>query len=383
MANETVCQFNKCTGCMACMDICPKGAITIQDSLNAYNAQIDELKCINCNLCHNICQNNNTLGLVKPIKWYQGWAENKEVRIGGSSGAAASALMLAFVESGGYISSCTFKNGQFIFDVTNNKDDLSKFKGSKYVKSNPYGVYKKVKELLKQGKKVLFIGLPCQVAAVKLFVDDKLLDNLYTVDLICHGTPSPQLLQIFLKQYGYELKDLKDIKFRVKSKFQVREGYKGIITTGVTDSYLISFLNGLCYTENCYTCNYAQFNRVSDITLGDSWGSDLPVEEQKKGISLMLCQTQKGIELIEHCGMKLLDVDIKNAVQYNKQLNAPMPKPQIREQFFIQITNGKRYNKVIFKLYPKQSFRQLAKKILIKVNLWGGVSSYSITILKE
>lgn len=383
MANETVCQFNKCTGCMACMDICPKGAITIQDSLNAYNAQIDELKCINCNLCHNICQNNNTLGLVKPIKWYQGWAENKEVRIGGSSGAAASALMLAFVESGGYISSCTFKNGQFIFDVTNNKDDLSKFKGSKYVKSNPYGVYKKVKELLKQGKKVLFIGLPCQVAAVKLFVDDKLLDNLYTVDLICHGTPSPQLLQIFLKQYSYELKDLKDIKFRVKSKFQVREGYKGIITTGVTDSYLISFLNGLCYTENCYTCNYAQFNRVSDITLGDSWGSDLPVEEQKKGISLMLCQTQKGIELIEHCGMKLLDVDIKNAVQYNKQLNAPMPKPQIREQFFIQITNGKRYNKVIFKLYPKQSFRQLAKKILIKVNLWGGVSSYSITILKE
>ena len=332
-----VCQLNKCTGCMACVDVCPKNAITIKDSLDAYNAEIDETKCINCNLCHNICQNNNEVKLAKPVKWYQGWAEDENIRNGGSSGGAASALMLAFVESGGYICSCTFKDGQFVFGVTDNKDDISKFKGSKYVKSNPHGAYNQVKELLKHGEKVLFIGLPCQVAAVKLFVGDRLQNNLYTADLICHGTPSPQLLQIFLKQYGYDLKDLKDIKFRVKSKFQLREGYKGIITTGVTDSYLLSFLNGLCYTENCYTCNYAQFNRVSDITLGDSWGSDLPLEEQKKGISLMLCQTQKGIDLIENCGMNLLDVGIKNAVAHNKQLNAPMVKPAVREQFFTAI----------------------------------------------
>ena len=162
----TVCQFNKCTGCRACIDICPKNAITIKDSLDAYNAEIDETKCINCNLCHNICQNNNMVDLVNPIKWYQGWAENEEVRAGGSSGGAASALMLAFVESGGYVCSCTFKDGQFVFDITNTKDDVSKFKGSKYVKSNPQGAYKKVKELLKSGEKVLFIVLPCQVAAV-------------------------------------------------------------------------------------------------------------------------------------------------------------------------------------------------------------------------
>ena len=377
---NTVCQLNKCTGCMACVDICPKNAIVIKDSLDAYNAEIDGTKCINCNLCHNICQNNNEIKLAKPVKWYQGWAEDENIRNGGSSGGAASALMLAFVESGGYICSCTFKDGQFDFIVTNNKDDISKFKGSKYVKSNPQGAYKKIKELLKHGEKVLFIGLPCQVAAVKLFVGDKLQNNLYTADLICHGTPSPQLLQIFLKQYGYELKDLKDIKFRVKSKFQLREGYKGIITTGVTDSYLLSFLNGLCYTENCYTCNYAQFNRVSDITLGDSWGSELSEDERKKGISLILCQTQKGIDLIEHCGMKLLDVDIKNAVAHNKQLNAPMLKPAVRERFFTAMQSEEKYNKIIFKLYPKQSLKQLVKKILIKANLWGGVSSYSITI---
>ena len=366
----TVCQLNKCTGCMACIDICPKDAITIKDGLSAYNAEIDETKCINCNLCHNICQNNNTVDLVKPIKWYQGWAENEEVRAGGSSGGVASALMLAFVENGGYVCSCTFKDGQFVFDVTNNRDDISKLKGSKYVKSNPQGAYRKIKELLKQGEKVLFIGLPCQVAAVKLFVGGKLQDNLYTADLICHGTPSPQLLQMFLTQYDYELKDLTDIKFRLGTTYQVLNGSKGITTTGASDSYSISFLNGVNFTDNCYTCNYARSNRVSDITLGDSWGSDLPVEEQKEGISLMLCQTQKGIDLIEHCCMKLLDVDIKNAIAHNKQLNAPMVKPVTRERFFNSIIKRKRYNTVIFKLYPKQSFKQQIKKILIKAKLY-------------
>ena len=185
------------------------------------------------------------------------------------------------------------------------------FAGSKYVKSNPQGIYKKIKNLLKNGEKVLFIGLPCQVAALKLFVGDQLVADLYTVDLICHGTPSPQLLQMFLEQYGYELKDIKNIAFRKKNKFQVRDGDKGIITNGVTDSYIISFLNGVCYTENCYSCKYAQFNRVSDITLGDSWGSDLSNEEQSKGISLILCQSAKFFNLLKSSNIKLYNVVIR------------------------------------------------------------------------
>ena len=94
----------------------------------------------------------------------------------------------------------------------------------------------------------------------------------------------------------------------------------------------------------------------------------------------MLCQTQKGINLIENCGINLLEVDIKNAVEHNKQLNAPMLRTEKSDKFFAAIKSNKKYNEVIFKLYPKQSFKQLAKKILIRVNLWGGVSSYSIWI---
>lgn len=364
----TVCELNKCTGCMACVDICPKNAINIKDSLDAYNAVIDADKCINCNLCHKICQNNNNLELSKPIKWYQGWAEDEDVRSRSSSGGAATALMLSFVENGGYVCSCIFRDGQFLFDVTNKKEDIGMFAGSKYVKSNPQGIYKKIKNLLNNGEKVLFIGLPCQVAALKLFVGEQLVDNLYTVDLICHGTPSPQLLQMFLKQYGYELKDIKNIAFRKKNKFQVRDGDKGIITNGVTDSYIISFLNGVCYTENCYSCKYAQFNRVSDITLGDSWGSDLS-EEKDKGVSLVLVQSDKGCELIEKADLILKDVDINNAVANNKQLEHPSVKPIKYDRFFKSLKSGTSYNKSIFKAYKKQYIKQLIKKALIKCKL--------------
>ena len=369
---NAVCQADQCTGCMVCMEVCPQDAITIYDSLNAYNAEIDPTKCIGCNLCHKICQNNREVEFVKPIQWHQGWAEDIAVREGGSSGGAASALMRAFVKSGGYVCSCLFQDGEFVFETTNELSELSKFTGSKYVKSNPQGAYKQVKELLQKGEKVLFIGLPCQVAALKIFVGEKLQENLYTADLICHGTPSPKLLELFLKQYDYTLKDLKDIKFRVKGKFQVREGYKGITTTGVTDSYLISFLNGICYTENCYRCQYARLERVSDITLGDSWGTELADDEMRKGISLLLCQTEKGVRLAEGAGLKLMRVDLDRAVAQNAQLKTPMKRPAARDDFFQKIGSGKKYNKVIFKLYPKQSMKQWVKGILIKAHLYGG-----------
>lgn len=369
---NTVCQPDQCMGCMACIEVCPKDAIAIQDSLNAYNAEIDSVKCIGCNLCHKICQNNREIEFVKPIQWHQGWAEDVAVREGGSSGGAASALMRAFVKNCGYVCSCLFQDGEFVFETTNELSELSKFTGSKYVKSSPQGAYKQVKKLLQKGEKVLFIGLPCQVAALKIFVGEKLQENLYTADLICHGTPSPKLLGLFLKQYGYAMKDLKDIKFRIKGKFQVREGYKGITTTGVTDSYLISFLNGICYTENCYSCKYARLERVSDITLGDSWGTQLAEDEIRKGISLLLCQTEKGERLLDNAGLKLVKVDLDSAIAHNGQLKAPMQRPVARADFFQKISSGKKYNKVIFKLYPKQSMKQWIKGILIKAHLYGG-----------
>ena len=373
---KTVCQLNQCAGCMACVDICPKEAITIDDNLVAYNAVIDENKCIGCNACHKVCQSNNPAKQLSPIKWYQGWAEVSDVRKHSSSGGMATAISQAFIESGGVVCSCTFYDGEFIFEFAEKIEDLNKFAGSKYVKSNPRGIYKSVKEYLKRGRDVLFIGLPCQVSALKNFVGAQYEDGLFTADLICHGTPSPKLLEMFLNQYGHTLTELRDIQFRVKAKFMVYGDYKGIITNGVSDKYSIAFLNSLTYTENCYSCQYACKDRVSDLTLGDSWGSELPMDEQKKGVSLILCQTEKGDRLLHMANIHLENVDIEKAIANNHQLAHPSVMPKRRNEFYKGLRNHK-FNSLVFWQFPKQCLRQDIKRLLIKMHMvrGGGIAA--------
>lgn len=378
---KTVCELNKCAGCMACVDICPKGAIKIKDSLSAYNAEIDENKCIGCNACHKVCQANHPAKAKAPIDWHQGWTENAETRKECSSGGAATAISKGFLENGGIVCGCTFNEGKFIFEFAENEDELKKFIGSKYVKSDPRGIYKEIKSRLKREEKVLFIGLPCQVAALKNYVNTDLSDKLYTIDLICHGTPSPKVLDIFLKQYGLTLSSLKDIKFRVKAKFQIYGNYKGIITKGVSDRYSIAFLNALTYTENCYCCPYAKTERISDVTLGDSWGSELAINEQKNGISLILSQTEKGNELLKMANLHLEVVDIEKAIANNHQLEYPSFKPAGREKFFDGLKDRK-FNSLVFQQLPKQCLRQEVKKILIKLHIidGGGKLNYGLLV---
>lgn len=369
---KTVCELNKCAGCMACINVCPKDAIEIKDTLDAYNAVIDTDKCINCDACHNVCPNNNSVEFKSPIKWYQGWTTDEELRKKCSSGGLATAISLAFVKNGGYVYSCVFENGEFTFKRAKTAKEVMAFTGSKYVKSNPSGVYKHIRDDLREGKRVLFIGLPCQVAAVKNYVGNKFQENLYTIDLICHGTPSPRLLEIFLSQYDKQLKSFSNISFRVKAKMQMHVDSKGIVTKGVSDKYTIAFLNGLTYTENCYTCSYAQKKRISDITLGDSWGSELPFEEKRNGISLVLIQTEKGLEILGKSDLVLETVDINKAIQNNHQLEHPSEKPKQRISFFRGIRGNKEFNSLVFHTYPKQCIRQNVKEMLIKAKILRG-----------
>ena len=208
-------------GLHACVGKCKKGAITIQDSLSAYNAVIDKGKCVNCGACERVCPNNHKVKLNKPISWKEGWALNN-VRMKASSGGAASAMMEHFIQDGGYVAACLFRNGYFPFDITNKNEELIHLAGSKYVKSNPAGIYDKVVEKLKNGNKVLFIGLPFQVAAVKNYIvmlPSNISENLYTVDLICHGSPLPKILNFALYEKGVDIKKLREIRFRNKTNF--------------------------------------------------------------------------------------------------------------------------------------------------------------------
>ena len=360
---KLVCEKNKCTGCMACISKCSKNAITIRDDLYAYNAVIDETICIHCGACERICPNIHPLMKTQPKEWFEGWAEEIQTRERASSGGIASVLIQKFMENGGYVAACLFQDGEFPFYLTQDEKESKWFAGSKYVKSNPRGIYKKIEEKLNEGKKVLFIGLPCQVAAVKKTIKND--DCLYTIDLICHGSPSPRILKIFLEEMGINIKSIKEISFRKKTSFKIQIDHKDLLPFGMEDMYMHAFLKSLDYTESCYYCPYAEIGRISDLTVGDSWGSELNEAEQKKGISLILCQTEKGKELLDSARVILKEVDLDKAVKANSQLSHPSIMPKERKKFFLYLRDG--FHKAMAKAEPKYYFKQKLKQFLKKI----------------
>lgn len=320
------------------------------------NAVINTDTCIHCGLCHKVCQKNNPADLIKPVRWLEGWAD-PDIRSTSSSGGFGQELMRSFINKGGEVAACKLFNGKFVFSFINDADSIKPFIGSKYVKSNPVGIYKEVRAKLKSGKKVLFIGLPCQVSAMRNFIPETLQEKLYVVDLICHGSPSVHLLQESLKEYGYNINQANAVMFRKNTQFNLWVDGKKVIPQGVTDRYTLAFLRGLIYTENCYSCNYAKKERVGDLTIGDSWGTDR-TEELSKGISLILCQTDKGQELIDEMDFKIEEADMKAAIANNQQLSHPSVMPEQRKEFFKHIQHGMSFNNAVGRAYPKDCIKQ-------------------------
>lgn len=353
-----------CAGCMACVEACPTGAVKVVPGIDFYRPTIEQGKCIDCGRCQKVCQQLHPASFREPIAWFQGWAEDSAERSTSSSGGIASAVARAFAAAGGAVCACTFSGGRFGFEVVDDPEGVGRFKGSKYVKSDPSGAYKQVSDMLKAGRRVLFIGLPCQISAMRNFVGPGHESGLYTIDLICHGTPSPQILEMFLRERGYELAELRSISFRKKSFFGVGGDGEAVDVPGVIDHYLVAFLHSLDYTENCYSCIYARTERVSDLTLGDSWGSELS-DEAPDGISLALCQTDKGENLLRRAGLKLLPVDAKRAISCNDQLCAPSRRPSGRDRFLRHIAAGEKFERAVGLCLLRQCLKQDVKRLLL------------------
>lgn len=367
-----------CTGCKECVSLCPVDAIKVKDSVKYFNAYIDEEKCINCERCSKQCQNNRIIEFRESQNWLQGWTNDNEQRKRSSSGGLASTIERAFIENGGYVCSCIFSEGKFIFQITNRLEEVSKFAGSKYTKSDLGKVYNDIATVIKEGKRVLFVGLPCQVEAVKDYIGKRNEDLLYTIDLICHGTPSQQLIVDFLSDNGIDIKEINSISFRQKDKFYLENNSVPISARGSVDKYSLGFLCSIFYTENCYSCKFAQTKRVGDITLGDSWGSNLPEEERQKGISLILCQSRKGEELLEMCDVSLREVEKQTAIDHNQQLQGASKKDK-KWTIFFDNYNGSFSDKV-FRCLPWKCIKQRIKGVLFCFGIkMGGVSNYMIT----
>lgn len=293
-----ICEYEKCTGCFACRNICPHNAIdVVKTQYGECIPKIDDDKCIDCGLCKKICPSNQEISLIKPETAYAAWSKNEEDTKKSSSGGVAAVFSRYVLENGGvvYGASCEDKKTKHIrIDSIN---EIDKLRGSKYVQSDIGFIYKDVKEQLLKDKLVLFTGTPCQIAGLKSYLV-KDYKNLITADLICHGTPPHTYLEEHLNS---KCESWDAYSFRGKYDFQIAAYNNGEVTfikDSDRDEYFLSFLDGLTYRSSCYSCKYARPERVSDITIGDFWGLDrTTMKNQYNGrISLVLPNTQKGIE---------------------------------------------------------------------------------------
>lgn len=357
-----ICEKKKCTGCSACLNICPKNAISMyEDEYGCIYPQIDTKKCINCGLCKKVCPqlNKNTL-YYDSMKAYAMYCKNKDKRSESSSGGAATLFYESVIDDNGvvYGASNLFGKDSFCFVKITNKQDLFKVKGSKYVHCYINNIYKDIRSELESNKKVLFIGTPCQVDGLKCYLM-KEFENLYCVDIICHGVPSQRLLFDELNNLKIDKKSVDYIIFRDDKRFTFKvidKNKKVLIDKPSNDIwYYNNFLEGNIYRENCYNCRYARRERISDITIGDFWGLDKNCsiyDDEKKGISLIIQNTHKGATLIESIKSKSVieERDLKEAYKENGQLNHPMKK-------------NKKYD--IFKnYYPLLGYEGACKKMI-------------------
>lgn len=327
-----------CTGCMACLNICPQQCISV--GKNEYGETIpiiDEKKCIKCNMCKKKCPQNNELQLTYPQKCYASWVIDKEERNSSTSGGIAAGLANNYIKNNGVVYGSYFQDLYLSFHRATSLKEAKKFKGSKYTQSLTGDIFASVKKDLSENKEVLFVGTPCQISGLKMYLQ-KDYSNLLLVDLICHGVPSNDHLKQHIKSISNIMPD--EISFRNKENYCLKltkDGHTIYQKTNKKDKYLYAFLNSLNLRDCCYTCKYAKPIRISDITIGDFWGigSFEEFNYPKDKVSVMLINTINGKEKLEKYGesIKLIERPITEAIIGNGNLQYHSQKDKFTDEF--------------------------------------------------
>lgn len=324
----------ECCGCNACAEICPKHCIQmIEDAKGFLYPQVDSAICIECGVCDNVCPMDvSNISLKYPLKALAAWNKNRQEHLLSSSGGAAYVFSSYILDKGGVVYGCTSDGIDICHIRVEDHTDLSKLQGSKYVQSNVCGLFKEVKRDLKNGKPVLFIGTPCQVAGLKNYIKH-IPEHLYLVDLICHGVPSKKMLHDHIKHIANR-RVVQKISFRKGNDYRlsiqtVNFSYEvSLWETPYKDLYLKGFIEGMISRPSCYKCPFACPTRVSDITIGDFWGlknAELLPEETRDGVSLLLPMTDKGLNLVQavESNFHIIERSVDEAVDGNTQLRYP------------------------------------------------------------
>lgn len=299
-----------CTGCGACAFRCPKSCITMQPSSTGIVLPVlDSTACIGCHSCEKVCPVLNMPGLAAPVRAWAAWSSREEERLTSASGGVA-AEMYGYAVERGWLAVGASQNADFsvTHKVAVRQEDLPPFKNSKYVFSTAYDVFSQIKVALRSGREVVFIGLPCQAAALrKLF---HAAPGLLVVEVVCHGTTP----HAYLKQH---VDMLARRAGRVAERMSFRDPYTYTYTYTFTlydaegrrfyakrtkdgDTYQFGYHRAVSYRENCYHCHFARRERVADVTIADyhGLGALAPCPFDDRNVSLILENTPKGSAFI-------------------------------------------------------------------------------------
>lgn len=310
-------KFN-CYGCELCKDICPVHAIEmVEDEEGFKYPKIDKEKCIKCGLCEKNCIYRKEIEKEKNDDYpliYAASYKDENVLKNSSSGGVFTALYKHVLANKGYVVGVRYNEDMVAeYAIADNEKECEKFRGSKYVAASINDVREKIKEKLEKGKTVLFTGNPCQIKALKTYLN-KDYDNLYLVEIFCHGVPSPKVFRLYIKYLEEKYKSkVVDFKFRDKeagwgtgkgSTIKVEfENGKILYEPAKYNNYNRAFANNNILRPGCSNCEFAGVNDLADMSIGDFWGIEKVMpkysKKQKNGISIIRINTNKGNSLFE------------------------------------------------------------------------------------
>lgn len=372
-----------CCGCTACASVCVHDAIAMKpDTLGFLYPEVDKDKCTNCGLCEKVCPFLNEKEKRIPLKTYAAINKDEKVRLASSSGGIFTLLAMDTIADDGIVfGACFDKDWQVKLDYTDSMEGIVAFRGSKYVQARTENAYILAKKFLIQGRKVLFTGTPCQIAGLKNFLQ-KEYKNLLTVEIVCHGVPSPKVWEKYLNELSaYKDASIINISFRDKSlgwknysfSFQYSHTKKNV--SNKSNSVLFSdmhrenifmrtFLANLTLRPSCHGCRCKEGKSGADITIGDFWGIGhiSPEMDDDKGTSLIIIQTEKGKNAYPYNKTITREQTLGDSIPYNAGLRSTcIPHPN--------------YKKFASKLEKTNNIKELMDRMLSHHSLWTQLKS--------
>lgn len=377
--------FKSCTGCGACSSICPNHAIIMAENFEGFlYPQIDFKQCVNCRQCVDVCTLDKKIECKQEA--YSIVNKNKIIYDHCSTTGIVSVLSKIILDEGGVVVGSSFKEGKVKHIIVDNIDDVSKLAGSKYVQSKIGNTFNKIKCILEQNKKVLFVGTPCQVAGLKGFLKREY-NNLVTIDFICHGVPSPKVWDRYSKQISEKnnLGEIISVNFRDKEYGWAKYGLRihgknsSYFNLRENDPYLMAFSRNIILRNSCFNCKFKANNRYSDITVGDLWGGQRYSSIfDNTGTGIVTIHTEKGRELLKknEDNISLESIDFKEYFKYHNKSMVESPKmPRARKWFFkeylkndniiLTLQKAKKRTDFLYKIYSiKGTLKRGCRKIL-------------------